>query len=47
MSTIRKDDWEPEPDMPLAPIHHILNKLSFEDAMELVEFFEELYEKRK
>jgi len=32
--------------MPLAPIQHILNKLSFEDAIDVIEFFEELYTKR-
>ena len=35
-----------EDNMPLAPIQHILNKLSFDDAMDVVEFFEELYTKR-
>jgi len=46
MSTIRKDDWEPNPPRPLQPIEHILIKLDFNEAMDLVEFFEELYTKR-
>ena len=46
MPTIRKDDWEPKPEMPLAPIQHILDKLSYDDASDLIEFFIELHTKR-
>ncbi len=29
--------------MPLAPIQHILNKLSFDDAIDIIDFFEKFY----
>jgi len=43
---MNKTNWEPKPDMPLAPIQHILNKLSYADQVEIIEFFIQQEEKR-
>jgi len=39
-------NWEPKPDMPLEPIQHILDKLSYEEASDLIDFFLELHTRR-
>ncbi len=39
-------NWEPKPDMPLKPIQHILDKLSFEDACDVIDFFVDFFDKK-